>query len=144
MVVTWQYPESVTSHLRCATTGWTGVAAVPGTVLVHGVQVRGGRLDDAAGLLEFWDGWRCHLYRLAVHPQRRHAGVGRALMQAAERRFASLGGHRVDAMVNDATPRRSGSTRQPATGRTNPGPAGSSHSGPRSAEPFRGAGRTRR
>ena len=27
-----------------------------------------------------WDGWRCHLYRLAVAPDRRRAGIGRALI----------------------------------------------------------------
>ncbi len=46
-----------------------------------------------------WDGWRCHLYRFAVHPDRRRRGIGRALLDTAERRFAGFGGHRVDAMV---------------------------------------------
>ena len=48
-----------------------------------------------------WDGWRCHLYRLAVAPDRRRAGIGRALIAAAEDRFRALGGTRVDAMVLD-------------------------------------------
>ncbi|WP_431682541.1 GNAT family N-acetyltransferase [Kitasatospora sp. KL5] len=46
-----------------------------------------------------FDGWRCHLYRLAVDPELRRRGVGGALIEAAERRFAGLGGRRVDAMV---------------------------------------------
>ncbi|MFF5146353.1 GNAT family N-acetyltransferase [Streptomyces sp. NPDC013157] len=46
-----------------------------------------------------FDGWRCHLYRLAVHPQRRRRGIGSALLTAAEERFARLGGRRADAMV---------------------------------------------
>jgi ribosomal protein S18 acetylase RimI-like enzyme len=48
-----------------------------------------------------WDGWRCHLYRLAVAPSRRGTGIGRALIAAAEERFRVLGGTRADAMVLD-------------------------------------------
>ncbi|WP_040803915.1 GNAT family N-acetyltransferase [Nocardia concava] len=48
-----------------------------------------------------WDGWRCHIYRLAVAPDRRRSGIGRLLIQAAEERFAHLGGTRADAMVLD-------------------------------------------
>ncbi|MEU7411058.1 GNAT family N-acetyltransferase [Streptomyces sp. NPDC042638] len=46
-----------------------------------------------------FDGWRCHLYRLAVDPRRRRQGIGSALVAAAEERFARLGGRRADAMV---------------------------------------------
>ncbi|MFD5860195.1 GNAT family N-acetyltransferase [Streptomyces chartreusis] len=46
-----------------------------------------------------FDGWRCHLYRLAVHPGRRRRGIGGALLEAAEERFVRLGGRRGDAMV---------------------------------------------
>ncbi|WP_049579561.1 GNAT family N-acetyltransferase [Streptomyces sp. SBT349] len=49
-----------------------------------------------------FDGWRCHLYRLAVAPWARRQGVATALLAAAERRFAELGGRRVDAMVLDS------------------------------------------
>jgi ribosomal protein S18 acetylase RimI-like enzyme len=48
-----------------------------------------------------WDGWRYHLYRLAVRPGWRRRGVGAALLSAAERRLTDLGATRIDAMVLD-------------------------------------------
>ena len=58
--------------------------------------------DEIVGtVVAGWDGWRCHLYRLAVAPGRRREGIGRALIAAAEERFRVLGGTRIDAMVLD-------------------------------------------
>jgi ribosomal protein S18 acetylase RimI-like enzyme len=58
--------------------------------------------DEIVGtVIAGWDGWRCHLYRLAVRPARRREGIGRALVAAAEERLRILGGTRVDAMVLD-------------------------------------------
>ncbi|MEU1518286.1 GNAT family N-acetyltransferase [Streptomyces sp. NPDC005811] len=70
------------------------VARDPGALLL---AERGGELVGT--VIAGFDGWRCHLYRLAVHPERRRQGIGSALLDAAEERFVGLGGRRGDAMV---------------------------------------------
>ncbi|TCI99412.1 GNAT family N-acetyltransferase [Aeromicrobium sp. IC_218] len=70
-----------------------------------------------------WDGWRAHLYRLAVLPERRGQGVANALLDAAEERLVRLGAGRLDAMVLDgnelgqAVWRKRGFARQQRWGR---------------------------
>ena len=46
-----------------------------------------------------WDGWRAHLYRLAVQPDYRRRGIARSLLDVAEGRLRELGAGRFDAMV---------------------------------------------
>lgn len=61
-------------------------------------------MDDqliVGSLVIGWDGWRCHLYRLAVLPDYRRRGIGTALLKRAEERFLASGGTRSDAMVLD-------------------------------------------
>ncbi|GAA2150704.1 GNAT family N-acetyltransferase [Actinomadura napierensis] len=53
-------------------------------------------------LIAGWDGWRAHLYRLAVHPAYRRQGIARRLIERAELRFRDFGAFRADAMVLDA------------------------------------------
>jgi ribosomal protein S18 acetylase RimI-like enzyme len=48
-----------------------------------------------------WDGWRYHVYRLAVHPDHRRQGVATHLLDWAEQRLVELGAGRIDAMVLD-------------------------------------------
>lgn len=48
-----------------------------------------------------FDGWRYHLYRLAVEPAHRRQGIATTLIQHAENRFRALGATRSDAMILD-------------------------------------------
>jgi ribosomal protein S18 acetylase RimI-like enzyme len=57
-----------------------------------------GRL--VGSLIVGWDGWRCHLYRLAVEPSVRRRGVATALLAAAGDRARQLGAVRLDATVH--------------------------------------------
>ena len=45
------------------------------------------------------DGRRGHVSRLAVHPRRRHEGIGAALVHELERRFLAIGIDRVNLLV---------------------------------------------
>ncbi|MEL5953916.1 GNAT family N-acetyltransferase [Streptomyces sp. CLV115] len=64
---------------------------------------RDGRLVGT--VIAGFDGWRCPVYRLAVHPGSRRQGIATALVEAAEERFLALGGRRADAMVLEANER---------------------------------------
>ena len=46
-----------------------------------------------------WDGWRGNIYRLAVAPEARRAGLARRLVDAAERMLVSKGARRFSALV---------------------------------------------
>jgi len=55
-------------------------------------------------LIAGWDGWRAHLYRLAVSPAHRRQGIATALLAEAEQRLAGVGARRLDAMVLSDNP----------------------------------------
>ena len=58
--------------------------------------------DDGAvigSLIAAWDGWRGHMYRLAVRPEHRRRGVATALVRAGEQRLHDVGCRRISALV---------------------------------------------
>ncbi len=60
-------------------------------------------LAEASGqivgtVLGGWDGWRGHIYRLAVHPEHRHRGIARTLVRKVERRLQNRGARRIYAL----------------------------------------------
>src|ERR1700736_2960316 len=100
-------PGDVDAVLRFWTVGAEGASVSDDPAGVRGLierdpealilAVDGGRI--VGSVIAAFDGWRCHLYRLAVAPDRRRQGIGSLLIEAAERRFTALGGRRADAMV---------------------------------------------
>lgn len=46
-----------------------------------------------------WDGWRGSIYRIAVAPEQRRAGLGRRLLAEAEERLRLVGARRMHAIV---------------------------------------------
>jgi len=50
-------------------------------------------------LIAGFDGWRGHLYRMAVHPDFRRRGIARSLVEEAEEHLRSIGCKRIAAQV---------------------------------------------
>jgi ribosomal protein S18 acetylase RimI-like enzyme len=50
-------------------------------------------------IIAAFDGWRGHIYRLAVHPAFRRRGIARRLVETAHEAFARWGARRINALV---------------------------------------------
>lgn len=55
-------------------------------------------------LIATFDGWRGNMYRIAIHPDYRRRGIGRALVEEGERRLAKQGAKRITALVEEKYP----------------------------------------
>ena len=66
----------------------------PGALIVAEAE---GRV--VGSVIAGWDGWRGAIYRLAVAPEQRRRGLGRALLGAAEDHLSGLGVRRSHAIV---------------------------------------------
>ena len=76
-----------------------GVIERHASVLVAEVNER-----IVGSLIATFDGWRGNMYRIAVHPDYRRRGIGRALVTEGERRLAKLGAKRITALVEEKYP----------------------------------------
>ncbi|HEV3123093.1 MAG TPA: GNAT family N-acetyltransferase [Candidatus Dormibacteraeota bacterium] len=61
--------------------------------------------DVVGSLIIGWDGWRGHMYRMAVHPAHRRQGIALALVREGEQRLRDRGARRIGAVVVAADPR---------------------------------------
>ena len=57
-----------------------------------------------ASLIAAFDGWRGNMYRIAVHPNYRRYGIGRALVEEGEKCLTKHGAKRITALVEEKYP----------------------------------------
>ncbi len=58
----------------------------------------------AGSIIATFDGWRGHIYRLAVRPELRRRGIARQLVEAAHGAFETWGVRRITALVEKDHP----------------------------------------
>ena len=77
--------DDASSLARVITVGFLVVAEIDGRII--------------GTLIAAWDGWRGNLYRLAVLPAHRRAGVGTMLVRQGEQLLRAQGAARINALV---------------------------------------------
>ena len=104
MLELWSAARSAYAQTRDDTTVVERLLAADPEALL--VVERDGRVLGA--LIAAWDGWRGHLYRLAVLPEERRRGIGLALVREGERRLLARGARKVIAPVGRGDERAEG------------------------------------
>jgi ribosomal protein S18 acetylase RimI-like enzyme len=95
----WRQAEATPSVTDTSDDLRRAVTASPAHVLVAEV---GGRVIGS--VIGTFDGWRGNIYRLAVHPDYRRQGVGRALVAEVEKRLAEQGAKGITVLVEKEHP----------------------------------------
>ena len=97
----WRHSRSIAATTPDTEEALVGLLARdPGALIVAEV---GGEI--VGSLIAAWDGWRGDMYRLAVAPEHRRRGIGRALVKAGESRLRAVGARRVTALVGESDER---------------------------------------
>ena len=91
----WREARSATASLEDTEESLRRLAEWSGDALL--VAEADGEIVGA--LIAAWDGWRGNRYRLAVRPEYRRRGIGRALVEAGDERLRAHGARRVTALV---------------------------------------------
>ena len=73
----------------------------PGAFEPVSVAERNGKI--VGSVFGGWDGWRGHIYRLVVDPAERRGGLGRRLVEEAERALVARGARRLSITVAETT-----------------------------------------
>ena len=81
------------------------VADIQRTIASHAsVLVAAANQRIVGSLIATFDGWRGNMYRIAVHPDYRRHGIGRALVEEGERCLTKQGAKRITALVEEKYP----------------------------------------
>jgi ribosomal protein S18 acetylase RimI-like enzyme len=99
----WREAESEPTHTDDSASMTTLIERDP-----HALVVAESEGQIVGSVIAGWDGWRGSIYRLAVAPDVRRAGLGRHLLAEAEQRLTGLGARRIQAIVVATDPQATG------------------------------------